>query len=246
MDESNKSLESISIAREQELKERLDSIGLFGLRINDIKDKPDVQLDVGLDEYIDYLSRKNVDTVFYRYQYYDIEDYTIDKEMIKEDVCCEEQREELYLRIELHNEKMQALDYENPQKLFLMANVDGKMVSMHLKNPWLDEMEIEESYDEIYLQYLEELAGKKREYEREYKKSVYEYLLKDEKFALCTNQSLRRDYADTLWVKHHNLFAEHLSKGILECTNYKLRNMVETAWKLIKQQYSAEAAVELL
>lgn len=217
-------------------------------------------LDIGFEEYLEFIKYKKADIVFYKYLFYDFRKYLITEKTI--DSVDIELNDELKEKIEKYNDDIKNLDLERPYKLTCFIETENVCYSIVVEDNWLEgqgkikEPEIAlismlNSYDtddpdEIYNNYLNEETEKFSTLVLETKKQIVNFLLTDNKFKMCTNQSLRNSYAITLEESRPDFAVAFYGKnGYYE--RHKAYSALEIVYRCIKSgMTNADEIVELI
>ncbi len=213
---------------EAELRNVLQSNNFLPIRyLNNDNYRRLFVLDISLDEYIDFIKFKKAEVVFYKFFFYDYKKFLITDETIESiDV---ELNDELKRKISNYNDNIKSRDFERPYKLTCFIESETGCYSIDIDEKWLEEQEkindpeialisLVNSYetddpDEIYNSYISEESEKLSALILESKKKLIEFLLNDNKFKMCTNQSLRNSYAITLEESRPDLMASFYGKN---------------------------------
>ncbi len=178
--------------------------------------KTDVDLDYknfillqseSLEELIKFVKLNNINTLFYDYIYYSKDSYKFDLEEVELDID-----ETIFKLIKKdlisHNKKIDNIDFSKPRLVVIYAIYQGQKVGIIILNSWLEDeeeiLEIDEQLEYFMEKYEDVLYEKRQEHEAEFdalRKEFGEFLLNDDEFLCCTNQSLRRHYMQTVFDK---------------------------------------------
>lgn len=155
-----------------------------------------------VDELIRFCKINEIKNIFYLYIFFHKEDYIVSDEMqedIEKDIYKLIKKE-----IKEHNKRVETIDFTRPAFLDVFCMFNDKSVCVLENDNWDEEINLMKAEDLIeYLQENYEDILEQKENEREEKLELLkgelkEYMLNDETFLICSNKSLRRNYAETL------------------------------------------------
>lgn len=175
-----------------------------------------VQISGDYSGFLDFCRKHNISTIFYKYSFYEREEYTITDRFLENQVENVKERNFCKPWVEDYNKKTLALDFDNPCALAMCASVGAVVVFYEIYNDWLDEG-IEKAEDALALfmeQHEEELI---EFYDYEKGPSPIDdlraTLLTDKTFRFCTNKRSRSEYMEHFMAKEKNKRFWVLAKG---------------------------------
>lgn len=161
-----------------------------------------------INDMIRFCKVNDIKNIFYDYIFLDKENYIIDDEIqenIEKDIYQLIKKE-----IEEHNKMVETIDFTRPVLLNTFIVFQGNLICILDSDYWHEEVNLMNAEDTIeYLQENYEYILEQKENEREerlemVKGELKEYMLNDETFLICSNKSLRRNYAENL-IKNRNV-----------------------------------------
>lgn len=191
------------MVQEQELIKLIEDEGLnlFEVRQNPkINDDSIVMKEVN--DLIKFCKINGIKNLFYNYIFLDKEEFIISDE------AQEEIEKDIYKlikkEIKEHNKRVETIDFTRPVILNISTIFENNLVCVLENDYWHEEINLLDAEDTIeYLQenyedILEQKENEKQEKLELLKNELREYMLNDETFLICSNKSLRRNYAETL------------------------------------------------
>ena len=158
-----------------------------------------------LQQIIDYANDNKIDYLFYSYHYANKDYYLIDYSKLERDGDFSRLA---YNDIELHNDSINSLDFEQPAILDVFCLHNGIAINIRNCVVWLDELtSSEECVEKLKAKYetiLDDIKEKRNEEREKLLEELKPILLNDEEFALCTNQNLRREFMRKFLAKKDN------------------------------------------
>lgn len=197
------------MVQEQELIKLIEDEGLnlFEVRQNPkINDDSIVMKEVN--DLIKFCKINGIKNLFFNYVFLDKEEFIISdeaQEEIEKDVYKLIKKE-----IKEHNKRVETIDFTRPVILNISTFFEKNLVCVLENDYWHEEINLLDAEDTIeYLQENYEDILEQKEIERQeklelLKSELKEYILRDETFSICSNKSLRRNYAETL-IKNRNM-----------------------------------------
>ena len=228
---------------EEELRKYLTRKNVFPIRYVSKTCKEIIVLDVSQDDFMKFLKLKEASIVYYNYKYYDKQDYLITETDNVEEFA------KYKAEIEAYNSKVEALEFDKPYQLSLMFIADSIAYVVEYLDEWIEEIDdimqgdvaldsITNLYSasdkkEVMKKYLTNKENKRKHNLINAKELLYEFLVSDPKFKVCTNQKLRQKYAVDL--KSYNpdiakMFIDENGYYLIQDIDY----VVEIAYKAIK------------
>lgn len=196
------------MVQEEELRKKIEEEGLNVFEVyqaGKINDNTIILKDIN--DMIRFCKINDIKNLFYNYIFLDKEDYIIG-DKLQDDI-----ENEIYKlikeEIKEHNKKVEIIDFTRPVMLNVSTIFQDNLVSILESDYWNEEINLMNAEDTIdYLQENYEDILEQKEIERQeklelLKSELKEYILKDETFSICSNKSLRRNYAETL-IKNRN------------------------------------------
>lgn len=192
-----------------------------------------------VNDIINFCQVNDIKNIFYHYILLDKEDYIIDDEL------QEEIEKEIYKlikkEIKAHNKRIESIDFTRPVVVNIATIFDGNVICVLQSDEWDEEINLLNAEDTIeYLQENYEDILEQKEIERqekleELKSELKEYILNDETFFICSNQKLRRNYANTL-SKNRNV-KKYLEPFKNEYTGRVIISALDTFVEVVWAEY---------
>lgn len=180
-------------------------LGLSFIKVEKIHLGSYVQLHGDINSFIDYCRSQNIYTAFYKYEYYNKDDYVITEELLYE--CTGDSYERDFCRpwIEKHNKALNSYNFDNPCGLALCTATSAFSVVMYNQNLWFQAKKAEDALQS----YLDDNAEKLIDYyeEEEGSSSIEELrgiLLSDKDFRFCSTKETRNEYMKRFMQKKEN------------------------------------------
>jgi hypothetical protein len=161
-----------------------------------------------LHDFIDFCGKRNIDTVFYHYTYYDSEAACIGEDVLEKVIQRPELIEMLQPKIDKYNEKINKLDFNKPAGLKVYCIYQGVFIYVQEDDAWFEAL----GYTNAYIAAMElftkdadkllEQAGKESKKRQDIREECRKIILKDPKFHGCTNLSMRRFYSKEFFDKN--------------------------------------------
>lgn len=161
-----------------------------------------------IEELIQFAKLNNINSVFYDYVYYDEDNYKFDLEEVE--LCVDNSIFKLIKKdIIAHNKKIDKIDFSRPKVAIIHTVYQGQKIGILILDSWIEELEDEILETEYQLEYfmekyedvIYEITQKHEAKFDDLRKEFEEFLLKDNEFLCCTNQSLRRHYMKSVFDK---------------------------------------------
>lgn len=227
---------------------------LLGIEIRHCSNKIErVIISCSVERFIEYLKRRNISTIFYKYYYYNIDEYLIDDELLESYELAKDETEEIIKKIQKYNDEIaENFDFNKPKLLLLATPPESNILTcMYVSDPWLapDEETGEEkintspeaALDKMIYPHEDDLKKRivdknaKNQYiKASFKKKLFTFLVNDSKFSLCSNKTLRREYLHNFKEYQPELTLTPKQWG-REWNPYGYRSFFEITWKLKKQ-----------
>ena len=230
------------IPKEEELLDKLKSLGMLGFKAKRNKDvfNKDLPSDLQIDEtsietFFTFAKANEINTVFYRYKYYDPAIYLIDKDLLitydkEENISLYEEKMAQYNKLVLEQ------DYNRPYSLTLLVLYNNKWVNFEIEECWISELGIMDDVEEAIKYVLQkdiDFDKINAENEKEAIENLWNYVYNDKTFQICTNQTMRKAYADNLEKLVPDLVEPLMNdRGFVSCL--VARNFVELCWRFFK------------
>ncbi len=235
---------------ENELKDKLKeaSINCFSVMVKD-EEKLNLNLQSNnLDELIEFAKVNDIKTIFYAYSFFDKKEFIIDEEdvfMLDKDVY-----KQIKSDIKKHNEKVNKLDFTKPASVDIFCIYEGGCVSICEFDLWIEDLNIisgEDRLDELVEECRDIIEKKKEEKEKEtesLRQEFRDYIINDDKFKICTNQNLRKEYMRTVFYneeakKYKKLFVRGGAFGNDMVDVGRFFDFIEMIWREQKNQVKA-------
>lgn len=196
----------------------------------------------------DFMADQNINVVFFSKYYDNYKNYIITEETFKKarryfdyniiDIISDD--------IDKYNKEILKMDFNKPCAVVIACVFEGQYCFVYLENDKSfneDKMvESEEKLYEIIEKNMNRIETKEMENKKiieELKKEVRDMILKDEKFLLCTNKQLRKNYTRNLFKKelgnHYKLLKDVWTTDAPIGVYTDAIDFVEMIWKEIKQ-----------
>ena len=172
--------------------------------LSDITEERAVQM-LGFEELCSFAKRKNIDTVFYYFDYIKAEELQIDDVVIRKLNIDGEMIEVAQTGFDDYNESVLELDYSRPYRLITYCLYQNFALYAVEEDLWFEEMGFGNPYiaaNRILNELSNAIIEKKKisdSIRMEKREQLKKRILQDEEFARCTNQQLRRVYASKLF-----------------------------------------------
>ena len=197
-----------------------------------------VQISGDYSEFLDFCRKHNISTIFYKYSFYNREEYTITDKFLKEQVDNAKERNFCKPWVEDYNKKTQALDFDNPCALVMCAPAKAIVVCYVEKNEWMSK-EIEKAADAL-AQYMEDHEEELLEF-FEYEDGLSpiddlrDTLLADKTFRFSTTKRSRAQYLQHFMAKEKNKRFWTLAKGARD--NWERMDQINGIMERIYNEY---------
>lgn len=186
-----------------------------GIEFVEIKKKSinnGVELSFSIEEFVRFCKTHNIHTVFYRYKYYEKEDYLITDEKIEEVVSCKLEFDYYKKWAAELNQRISKLDFSEAKECILVCVYESFTLLVEEKNEWLpNDIEFvddalasfyENNEDEIVeLTEFDDEIDKKTQLTNE----LRNILLSDKDFRYRTNKYDRELYVDSFIKQKQNI-----------------------------------------
>ena len=195
-----------------------------------------------------FMSDQNINTIFFAKYYDSYENYIITEETFRKsrryfdyniiDIISDD--------IDKYNKEILKIDFNKPCAVIIACIFQGQYCFVYLEDDKsFDENKLigaEEKLYEIIEKNMKKIESKKMENKKiieELKKEVRDIILKDEKFLLCTNKQLRKNYRRNLFKKelgnHYKPLKDLWTSDAPVGVYTDAIDFVEMIWKEIKQ-----------
>ena len=214
-----------------------------------------IMIDETLETFLQLMADLKADVLLYHYAYYDETSYLVNKDLIEllEFPVPDERKEDVLAQIDAYDTQLlETLDFERPRSLFIAGALpNARLLCFEINDDW---MEMEDENGEIVSRalpsveallrivfptdeereaYLSERFSNDAKKEEQLKKSIFEYLVKDPKFQLCTTISKRFHYVMQFEALAPDLFDKVSELYPFEWKKW-LEDLVDNVWKLYK------------
>lgn len=233
---------------EKDLKKLIEEqkINCFSVRENSFIEESMLLLNSNdIKEFLRFLTINNITNVFYKYTFYNKEDYIIN------DIFAEMSDKDVYNLIkndiESYNEEIKSLDFSKPKSLQAFCLYDTEYIGILFNDPWIEQRGIvtwQDKVKELLREHENELEARKQNSKvknEKLKEDFKNYLLNDKGFQKCTNIKMRKQY---ILSKINNNELDHYMGAFL-CKNSitntmrldhdELSFIIEMAWKELKE-----------
>ncbi|MBR7039802.1 MAG: hypothetical protein IKI21_11240 [Oscillospiraceae bacterium] len=214
-----------------------------------------IMIDEPFEAFMQLMVDLKADVLLYHYSYYDIQDYLITEETV-EDIDIElsdKEKASLMKKAEDYNTDLQAnIDFTKPDRFFIAGLLrNGRIVCFEAEDKWMtphDEAGIiqvlaQESQiallrliypsDRDYIAYQFDTMMRDQNKMEKIRKELFEHIINEPKFKLCTTQSQRHRYAVSIQESNLSVVEDLIE---VRPARWKLiiEELVETTWKLFK------------
>ncbi len=190
--------------RKNNLSKRILEEGFYGFEVETIISEYALVLsESDIDELFKFCKLNNIRNIFYSFTYNDIEDFLIDED--KQEEIEPEKYRLIKKEIKEHNDKLKVIDFKRPIKLCIFCIYENKYIAVKLEDNWHLEEGIFEADEMIDLfldnhwEVIIDIEAAEEEKMETLKEQLREYMLKDDKFKVCTNKGLREIYWNELY-----------------------------------------------
>ena len=173
-----------------------------------------VELEADAENFLECCLSLGINTVFYKYKYYNILDFTVTDELLNEHTDSKQEFSFCQKWANQYNSITDKLDYENPYSLCLFASAGAITMVCIIDNEWMEYEKAEdalcsfqEEHEEELLEFFEYKEGPTLVDE------LRDTLLEDKEFRYCTNKMDRARYLDRFMGKKDNKRFWLLAKG---------------------------------
>lgn len=147
-----------------------------------------------LDDFLKFINDLDSKYVYFKYEYYDLNKYLIPLDYYSE------YPKEFQRTVNLHNQYLKSIDFEQPNKLIIFTLINGSCLGTTFIHDWLTEQEIYEKNEQIeiiesnFQNEVNEIKEKSKMQKIEDTNFLRDYILSDENFKYLKNQRLREIY----------------------------------------------------
>lgn len=159
---------------------------------------------------ITFAKRRNIDTVFYHFIYFDPDQMCIDDDVLDTLKMKSELIESFQPTIEKYNAEIEELDFSKPAGLIVYCIYQGVFIYIQEDDDWLSAL----GYDDAHIAAMKlftkdadrivEQVKKLAEKRQERRDECHQIIIDDPKFHICTNATMRRNYANVFFNKNSN------------------------------------------
>ena len=189
-----------------------------------------------ISDIIRFCKMNDIKNLFYNYICLDKEEYIIDDEI--QDCIDQDIYKLIKKEIKEYNKRVETIDFTRPVMLSISTIFQNNIVCILESDYWYEEINLLNAEDMVdYLQenyehILEQKENERQEKLDQIKNELREYMLNDETFLICSNKSLRRNYAENL-IRNKKV-KKYLEPFISEYTRQvsitSLAMFVEVVW----------------
>lgn len=156
--------------------------------------------DMTFDEFIKFVIKRGIDTIFYRYTYVDLEDFVINESTCRPHIYERNLVDFIRCDIDIYNEMLATYDFKQPYRLMYYCIYNGQIVGNIVRNESFrsDIMLPEDAFRMLLSISEKEVKEKEEEYRARQEKLRNEFkqeLMASEELEGLTNISLRRSFA---------------------------------------------------
>lgn len=192
-----------------------------------------------INELLRFIKLNNINNVFYTYFYYNEYQYKLNPYEISQYIDSE-----VYSQIEEeiieYNKSTKLIDFSRPLSVYMFAIYQGRYISIHDVDLWLDELGIvpaEEKISNLLEKCENIIVDIKDKLIEEFK----QYLINDDEFKVCTNQPMRIEYINTLirktdYRKYQHIFITNERIGGPQIDKSKIFTFSQKVWQEYKSQ----------
>lgn len=231
--------------------------GIISAKASDIDShkKAFIVLDQNIDEFLPFLKSIKYTVLLYTYYYHDVNDYLISEASLATDDydLATLNLEDIKQKICEYNTNLQNdARFKEPYLLVLCGVMEyGRCFCIEVTDDWMESTNesgetvyaYEEPSDalhqlvypteEDYLKHEDEQLALAIQKEEELKKVIFEFLVKDPKFRICTNASLRSQYA-TSFIVYQPTIVQKIIELYPNNWRRKIHYFIESVWRLYK------------
>lgn len=248
--------EQVPIPTKDELFRMFNSVGAMPIEMNrySANSFPSVEIS-NFEDVFSLLRMQQNPLVFYQIDYYDKEEYLIDEDTITSgDFDADYDVNAFVERVKEYNAYLSKdVEFSKPKEMRLCFMLPNDMlVVFRLRDAWLQRSlfqkgmyiinNAQDAYKFLLYTDLEQLDAaeqkqmqRNEQYRRNGIKELFEFVVNDPIFEICTNQRGRRTYAKKLSERIPDRCVD--TKRLLHETRicYELQDFVEKVWKLKKE-----------
>ncbi|MBR3630910.1 MAG: hypothetical protein IKN55_10655 [Oscillospiraceae bacterium] len=214
-----------------------------------------IVLEQSIDDFLSFLKSINFTVLLYTYYFHDVNDYLISEVSLTTDDydLTTLNLEDIKQKICDYNTKLKNDSrFKDPYLLVLCGMMEyGRCFCIEITDDWMKSIDesgetvyaYEEPSDalhllvypseEDYLKHEDEQLALAIEKEEKLKKEIFEFLVRDPKFRICTNASLRSQYA-TSFVVYQPTIVQRILELYPNNWRRKIHYFVESVWRLYK------------
>lgn len=205
---------------------------------SDVDGETAIQL-LNFAEFCRFVQKHKIETIFYHYSYATAEAFQIDDEIIEKLNIDDEILKVVKHEFDCYNQRLNDIDFNKPYCLslyciyqnfvFFIEENDYWFNGLGVKMPETVALELIDKYFEDIIEAKEAAKGRRAE-QREV---LRERILSDENFHKCSNQQLRRAYANKLFDGNDELQGLFCSKehGLYDVS---ILTFIEEIWREYK------------
>ncbi|MBU5288296.1 hypothetical protein AALJ34_16835 [Paraclostridium bifermentans] len=231
---------------EDELLKIIEQEALYGFKVDfdlDIESFFLLRIDT-IDELIRFAKVNNINSIFYDYFYFDKDVYLIDLDQA--DYVLDESIYKLIKEeIIKYNEKVEKINFEIPRAVAIFVLYQGRKIGLIHTDNWIEKEDILEADEQLeyweqkHEHIIEDKRLKEEKQLNDLKIEFEDYLLNDRKFFNCTNQTLRKHYAKSVFdnetaKNYKSIFMKSTRYGSTLLDNTSLLIFIEMVWKKYK------------
>ncbi|SDH03752.1 hypothetical protein [Desulfosporosinus hippei] len=225
---------------EEELLELLKNEGFYSYRVHTTETEITHTLQLtSMEDLLDFSCKHKIDTMFYSYNLIDKDVLSITDETTSQLKLGEDELLILQEKFDEYNDRLSEVDYSKPVALNVYCIYQGVIFFIQEEDYWFLEQGFgmpETVCIELATENFEDILKEKEKRKQninEGRKDLRQQILNDEEFHRCTNQELRRQFANKMFrsnsVKQQLFYSE--KEGLYDIS---INSFVEDIWREYK------------
>lgn len=183
------------IEKQKTLEKKIEENNLLAVNVNSLVLSNKVIVAISnIDDFLKFIINLDSKYVYYKYKYYDINEYLIPLDYFSEYL------NDFRKAVNSHNQYLKSIDFEQPNELIIFTLINGTCLGTRFTHDWLAEQEIYEKDEQIeiiesnFQNEVNEIKEKSKMQKIEDTNFLRDYILSDENFKYLKNQRLREIY----------------------------------------------------
>ena len=210
------------------LNQKLKKQSFIPVQLKEIHNQKKLILENDLESFFDLVKSFNQEHVFYKYGFYNQEDYFIPN------YHFEEFPKEYQDAITNHNSELDQFDFNTPKQLEIFIIKDGVLIGIQFNNYFLEENNIPSAEDKTYeINYRFQFKDNSEKKDKE--KELREIIFKDPEFKYCKNQESRYWYLLELLEQDGMEEYRYLAEDPGVYFNGKVKMFMDKTWTIYKE-----------